>query len=145
MAGEEENKDTCECKCTGWKVGFWLCFISCIILFIVILIMFIKNKKFYDKTEHLKDEGKQRIINWLSKKKTNKVQPVENTSTIEQTPIIENKQIVEQPESSTLNLDSVESINDTTVEQQIKQNTTDINELKNNVNELTNQVNSLNN
>ena len=36
MAGEEENKDTCECKCTGWKVGFWLCFISCLILFIFI-------------------------------------------------------------------------------------------------------------
>lgn len=133
---EEENKDTCECKCTGWKVGFWLCFISCIILFIVILIMFIKNKKFAEKSEQLKDKGKEKLINWLSKKKTNKIQPNENTSTIE------NKQIVEQPpiESSTLNLDSVESIKDS-----VEQNTNDINELKNNVNELTNQINSLNN
>ncbi len=142
MAGEEENKDTCECKCTGWKVGFWLCFISCIILFIIILIMFIKNKKFAEKSEQIKDKGKEKLINWLSKKKTNKIQPNENTSTIEETPIIENKQIVEQPpiESSTLNLDAVESIKDS-----IEQNTNDINELKNNVNELTNQFNSLNN
>lgn len=124
---EEENKDTCECKCTGWKVGFWLCFISCIILFIVILIMFIKNKKFYDKTEHLKDKGKEKIINWLSKKKTNEIQPEENTSKIEQTPI----------ESSTLNLDSVESIKDS-----VEQNTNAINELRNDFNELTKQVNS---
>lgn len=142
MAGEEENKDTCECKCTGWKVGFWLCFISCLILFIIILIMFIKNKKFAEKSEQLKDKGKNKLINWLSKKKTNEVQPEENTSKIEQTPIIENKQIVEQPpiESSTLNLNTIESIKDS-----VEQNTNDIDELRNNLTELTNQFNSLNN
>lgn len=123
MAGEEENKDTCECKCTGWKVGFWLCFISCLILFIIILIMFIKNKKFAEKSEQLKDKGKNKIINWLSKKKNNEVKPEE------QIPIIDNNQI--SPESSTLNLDPVESIKDTV--ESIKN---DITELRN---DLTNQ------
>ena len=51
MSNEEEKKELqCEeCTCIGWKVGFWLCFVCCIITFVVMLILFIKKRKFQEK------------------------------------------------------------------------------------------------
>lgn len=74
---EQLQNSTCEaCKCTGWKVGFWLCFVCCIIVFIVMLILFIKKRKFQEKVIPI---VKEKIHNIVEKTK-NKLDKVEQKS-----------------------------------------------------------------
>ena len=79
MSSEEDKKQTenscptCEeCTCTGWKVGFWLCFVCCIIVFVVMLILFIKKRKFQEKVLPIIKDRAHKILE-KAQNKLNKI------------------------------------------------------------------------
>lgn len=148
----EENKDeqqqqlqtsTNECKCTGWKVGFWLCFVCCIITFIVMIILFIKKRKVQEKVLPIVKSGIEKL-----KEKSNKVidkgiQNIENKQNlIEKYKDVKNNNITPvvntQPITPSTNSDS--SLNLNNISDNVIVNSAQIQELTNRVDNLESTV-----
>lgn len=70
MADEENNN---ECKCTGWKVGFYIFVVLSIIMFILVLILWFYSGRKKDalkgETYGLLSRGAQKIADKLNAKK----------------------------------------------------------------------------
>lgn len=62
MADEENNN---ECKCTGWKAGFFIFVALCIIFFLIAIILFFMSGK-------KKDEAKKGVYGKIGKFFTDK-------------------------------------------------------------------------
>ena len=67
QAPQETQGQQCEeCKCTGWKVGFYIFVALCVITFIILIIAIIKS----DKVGVLKDKAKFKVGTKLINKGT---------------------------------------------------------------------------
>lgn len=130
MSSEENQPQTSEenttNNCVGWKVGFWLCFVCCIITFIIMLILFIKKRKFQEIVlPHL-----QKRLSNLNEKIDNKINYVQQQKELKNKPkeYIPLMKKETKTLDSTLNLPNNESIVDSSEEQLLEEakNTIDV-------------------